>query len=224
MKTASQCISESQRQQVNQAVQQAEQQTCAEIVPVVATASGRYDRPEDVAGLWLAVIALVVVGSLLPQPPEAGSWAGGSGGYNLAILAAVVVAGFVLGALLAARIAWLRRLFTSRREMADEVARRAQEAFVAREVFRTQGATGLVIYVSLFERLARVQADRAVTDALGPEALDALAADLAGRLHEGDLGSALAETIRQAGEKLAGPLPRQADDIDELPNELVVLD
>jgi putative membrane protein len=225
MKTASQLFSESQKQQVNQAVRDAEKRTSAEIVPVVATASGRYDRPEDVAGLWVAIIGVIVAWRVLPAAQEApGSWGGWSHWYNLGILLAVIVTGFVLGAAVASRIHWLRRLFTSRKEMADEVAARAAEVFTSQGVFRTKGATGLVVYISLFERLARIQADRAVVEKLGMKALEGLAASLVERLRGGDLPTALSATIAAAGEQLAAVLPRLDDDTDELPNELVLLD
>ena len=45
-------FSDEQRRAVAQAVAEAEGKTSAEIVPVVATASGRYDRAEDIVGLW----------------------------------------------------------------------------------------------------------------------------------------------------------------------------
>jgi uncharacterized membrane protein len=59
MRRATDLFDQQQRKQVAQAVVEAEANTSCEIVPVVATVSGRYDRPEDIIGLWLAVIAAV---------------------------------------------------------------------------------------------------------------------------------------------------------------------
>ena len=61
MKPASSLFNDQARERVNQAIAQAESKTSAEVVPVVATASGRYDRPEDIVGLWLGIIALQAV-------------------------------------------------------------------------------------------------------------------------------------------------------------------
>ena len=75
MQRAANLFSEEQRKQVEQAVIDAEAKTSAEIVPVVATASGRYDRAEDIIGLWLATIAAVAVWLLFPRKAiESGSW------------------------------------------------------------------------------------------------------------------------------------------------------
>ena len=60
---------------MNQAVRDAEAATSAEIVPVVARCSGRYDRPEDIVGLWFAALAMIIVWTVYPLPrAEAGSW------------------------------------------------------------------------------------------------------------------------------------------------------
>ena len=50
---ATRLITDADRQRINAAIADAELHTSAEIVPVVASASGRYDRAEDIAGLWL---------------------------------------------------------------------------------------------------------------------------------------------------------------------------
>ena len=50
-------LSDSERLSVNQAISAAERRTAAEIVPAVARASGRYDRPEDIVGLWIGILA-----------------------------------------------------------------------------------------------------------------------------------------------------------------------
>jgi putative membrane protein len=225
MKKASDLFTDEQKQQIDQAVIQAEAQTSAEIVPVVATASGRYDRPEDIAGLWLGVLGLVAAWLLLPNADNsAGSWGGWQNGYNLAIMILAVVVGFVVGAVIAAKLPGLRRLLTSRAEMTDDVLARTREMFAGNQIHRTRDATGLLIYISLFERMARIEADATIIEKLGQDAINALAATLTQRLREGDPAAALCETITQAGQQLAPLLPRPADDTDELPNALVLLD
>ncbi len=76
MQRASTLFSEQQKQQIAQAVAQAESATSAEIIPAVASASGRYDRGEDLVGLWLGLAAMIVVWTVLPESPDAGSWGG----------------------------------------------------------------------------------------------------------------------------------------------------
>jgi putative membrane protein len=221
MQRASQAFSPQDRERINQAVQQAERGTSAEIVPVVASASGRYDRPEDIVGLWLTLAALVVVWFVFPAAQhEHGSWETAWPHWKLLAMLAAAVLAFMVGTALATYVAPLRRLFTPRTQMADEVAARARGVFYSQAVHHTAGQTGVLIYVSLYERMGAVLADQMVMDKIGQTALDELRDTLRG----GDVTNALCQTIQAAGQRLAPVLPRQADDVNELPDALVTLD
>jgi putative membrane protein len=227
MKNASSALSSEQKESIEQAVRNAENRTATEIVPVLATASGRYDRPEDVVGLWLAGIGIVVTWFLLPtveQPDATGDWGGWPGWANLLILLVVLVVGFVVGAIVGSKISWLRRLFTPRQEMVDEVADHAATVFATRGIYRTAGATGLLLYVSLYERRAVVLGDERVLETVGQPFLDELRDAMVSKLRAGDLAAAYTSTIDKAADRLADALPVADDDRDELPGELVILD
>jgi len=224
MQRASTLFSEQQKQQIAQAVAQAESATSAEIIPVVASASGRYDRGEDLVGLWLGLAAMIVVWTVLPAGGEPGSWGGWPAWVNPIVLAGVTLAGFVVGALVASRVGWLRRLTTPNEEMADDVLRRAQHVFFDSRAHHTAGRTGMLIYVSLFERMAAVVADQAVLDQLGNPALMELRDGLVKALKTQPPTEALCAAIQSAGERLAPVLPRADDDVNELPDALVTID
>ena len=225
MQRASERFSNEQRKQIDRAVAEAEGKTSAEILPVVATASGRYDRPEDIVGLWLAMIAVIAGWLLLPPAEtESGNWGGIPEWGRLLIVVAGAVVAFVVGATLASRIGWLRLLFTPKRQMRDEVAARARGVFFDSRVHHTAGATGLLVYVSLYERMAAVLADQSVVDKLGQDAIDELCAVLTGELRDVHPAEAVCRTIAAAGEKLAPVLPRAENDVNELPDVLVILD
>ncbi len=224
MQRAATLFDEGRKQQIDDAVTRAEAHTSAEIVPAVASASGRYDRAEDMVGLWLGIIAMCVTWWLLPKEYlEPGAWGGRSMALDLALLAGVTVAGFVIGAVVAGRVDWLRRLFTPAAQMREEVALRARETFFDSRVHHTERNTGLLIYVSLYERLAMVLADQAVLEKLGQSALDELCAKLTGDLKKGDVAGAICGTIEDAGARLAAVLPITADDRNEIGNALVLI-
>lgn len=225
MQRASTFLNEQQRQEVEAAVAAAETQTSCEIVPVVATASGRYDRAEDVIGLWLAVIAAISVWLLLPpQANEAGDWGGVPIYVGVLIMIAAVIVAFIAGAFAGSRIGWLRRLFTPRQQMLDEVAARAREVFFDQRVHHTRRATGMLIYVSLFERMAVVLGDQSVVDKLGQPFIDQLCQHLTEGLRQGSPTDAICSVVAQAGSDLAEHLPRREGDENQLYDALVLID
>jgi putative membrane protein len=222
MPQAARLFSDADHRRVTEAVAAAETGTAAEIVPAVARASGRYDRPEDVVGLWFALAAIAVVYSVRPQhATEHGSWDTFPTLLHLAVLLGAGVLGFLSGVILAARVGWLRRLFTPRRQMTEEVATRAQQTFFDRRVHRTAGRGGVLIYISLFEHAAAIIADETALAKLGQATIDELCRDLTERLPRDGVIPALCHTITLAGERLAPVLPRLDNDHNELEDRLI---
>lgn len=211
-------------QRVNEAVAAAEAKTSAEIVPVVAAVSGRYDRPEDIVGVWTSIAALALAWWLLPEHARPGDWGALPAWAYLLILMLSVVAGFVVGAVIGAHVDWLRHLFAPAQQMRDEVLLQSRQVFFDSRVHHTAGRTGLLIYVSLFERMAAIVADEAVVEKLGQPALNELRDHLTAALAKQRLGDAICDTIAAAGARLAGVLPRAEGDVNELPDALVMLD
>jgi putative membrane protein len=213
MRSASSMFSEADRKRVAQAVADAEDATSAEIVPVVATDSGRYDRAEDLVGLLTGIGAMVIVWLLFQrEDPTAGGWDGLRVAVGLPMLVILLLVGFIAGAMLAMSVAPLRRLFTPRREMHDEVHRRATQHFYDRRIHHTPDASGMLVYLSLFERRAVILADEAVFEKLGQGTIDELCTGLIAAVRSGGVTDALCTTICSAGEKLSKELPRSEAD------------
>ncbi len=225
MQHASNLFSLADRQRINETIQAAESLTSAEIVPVVATASGRYDRAEDLVGLWLGVLLVIAVSVFSPAAvAEPGSWDSHPVLWQTLKLVAVLLGGFLVGAVLSSRIAWLRRLFTPVTQMRDEVNQRARSVFFDNRVHHTQSGGGLLIYISLFEQMDVILADQQILDALGQSPLDDLCQTLTHQLRKNQPTEALCQTIQAAGERLQPALPRAQDDVNELPDSLVMID
>jgi putative membrane protein len=225
MKRASKVFTDQETARIEEAVTAAESKTHVEIVPVIATASGRYDRAEDIVGLWFGTIAMVAVWFALSiQGTDEAQWGTTLSRYELPLLAIAVVTGFLVGAFVATYTGWLRRVFTPRKEMTDEVTDMAQKTFYDQRVHHTGRAGGVLVYVSLFERMAAIVGDQEVIDKLGQSSLDELCQVLVEGIQEGDTATAICEVTRQAGERLASVLPRTSNDEDELSNALIFID
>jgi putative membrane protein len=218
--------SEETKAQINAAVTAAEALTGAEIVPVVARCSGRYDRAEDIVGLWVAAVCLAAVYWFYPPPPppEAGQWGEPSRWWHLTALLASLPIGFLIGATLATWATGLRKLFTPRQQMQAEVFAKARAIFFDRRVHHTAESSGVLLYVSRHERMAAIVADESVLTALGQARIDTLCRDFTARLRTVGPSAAFCETIAEIGEQLSSKLPRSADDRNELPDALVLMD
>jgi len=221
---ASTLFSRQEHEAIEAAVTEAERETSGEIVPVVATVSGRYDRAEDLFGLLLGLVALAIAWLAFQGSVET-PWSGVHA-PSLGLLASVliVLAGFIAGAALATRFPVLRLPFIPRAEMREEVERRALEAFQRNRIRTTAGGTGILIYVSLYERMVRVVGDDAIAARLSQSHWEAICDLVVHGMKNGRAAEGLAQAIRKGGELLADHFPIQADDVNELPNELVLLD
>lgn len=228
MQNASDLIKVEQRKQVEQAVKQAEEKTSCEIVPVVATASGRYDRPEDILGLWMAGVSVVAFWYLIRSSDiEPGDWGEVPLYAEILTLIAIIIIMFMLGVMLGSQIGPLRRLFTPRKQMQEEVDVMSRHVYFDRRVHHTASGTGILIYVSLYEQIAKILGDQVIMDHpdLGQPFLDELCKKLTERLKEGEeVSQALCKTILEAGEQLSGPLPRAEGDVNELHDALILID
>lgn len=210
-------------QRVNATIAEVELTTSAQIVCVAAAASGRYDRAEDIFGLWLGLAGAAGVWVFLPDAvPGGDSWAGFTPAAKIAFMALAVVAGFIGGAVLASHAWPLRRPFIPKAQQRTNVTRAASAAFFNQSLHRTTAGTGLLIYLSMDERRAVVLGDHAVLGALTQPTLDELCRDLTDLLADTDPAEALCQTLRRAGEHLAA-LPPDPDHHEKLPNELILV-
>jgi putative membrane protein len=224
MKTASALFSSDDKKSIAAAIAAAEKSTAAEIVPVVATASGRYDRAEDIFGMLLAIVSLCAAWIIFKDPTSSDWSVLPASTLNLPAVVGIVLGGFIIGAVMATHLPSLRLPFISRAEMLEEVERRAVETFQRQRVRDTAHGTGVLIYVSLYERLIKVIGDDAVNDKLGQSALDEICALVVAGLREDQPTDGLTRAITRAGEFLTKELPASPDDTNELANQLILID
>jgi len=224
MKKASQYFTDEEKKEITDAVLKAESLTSAEIVPVAATCSGRYDRAEDIIGVFFGIIAMIVVWSIAPNPDAeiAGSW----GDAPVALfLALSVIGGFIIGAVIGSRIGWLRKLFTPRSELSVSVKDRAALTFFDQRIHHTSSESGLLFYVSFFERQAVVMGDEKVEKELGSKAIESLCSKFTQSLsNDVRPAEAMIAVINEAGELLSEVLPQSDTEQNELAEALVCID
>lgn len=221
MVDARKLYSDSEREQIRQALQKAESGTTGEIVCAVASESGRYDRAEALIGFALGLILL----GLLHAVHHGGSGSfGAAQPLSLGWEVGVLCAGFLAGNLLSSWIPTLRRPLVGRSEMEEETVRAAWSVFCSRKLASTMQRGGLLIYFSLFERRVVVLADQGALQALGQSGVEQVRDAALSALRQGKPVQAMVDCVTRAGQLLGEKLPcSQGGGDNELADDLVIL-
>jgi putative membrane protein len=193
---------------VRAAIERVESQTCAEIVVTVRREAGTSYRETDFG--FGALVALVSLAFVLFVDKE----------FAIAWIPFDVAVAFAAGALLCRYTLTLRRWLTPGQRRSIEARRAAAEAFQDMGIGRTTGRTGVLVLVALFERRVAVIPDVGVDPVLLRTPIEALQGAVE-RMNP-DF-SAFVTALEALGPALASTLPRSADDVNELPDDLGVL-
>lgn len=209
-------------ERVNQAVTDSAARTSVRIVPVVTHSSGKYDRAEDLVGLWAAAIALAAILVFFLEIPFGKALLPEGHVWRMGVLPifAVITAGFICGAFIVTKLAWLRRLFVPRRQLQANVQERARTVFGE---YRTgDRKTPLVlIFASVYESDSCVLTDPATGEHLAGQLLETIRQRINAGLKTGQLEPALRQSVAEIADTLAAAFPSGAkpspQDLDPLP-------
>jgi putative membrane protein len=198
-------LSEASKQALTAAVEDIERSSAAEVVVAIREKSGSMLHTDLVAA---CLGGLVTLAFLLFSP-------------FVFSLEAILLDTFVFGLLsgvASSRLPSLRFYLTPRRVAEESVQRAARAEFFDAHISETRQRIGILVYVSQTERAAEVLADSGVRNAVDIAAWEAgvrRIRHVAAHVRE---GVALAHAVSELSAVLTPCLPRQADDVDELPN------
>jgi putative membrane protein len=217
-------LTDSDRLAIREAIAAAEKNTSGEIFAVVAMQSDDYRL---VPILWATLVALIfpLPFVLLEMP---GDWSMGAGAVtgspwlSLPAIYLGQMALFVILALLLSlpRIKALVVPALLKRARARSLA---LDQFLAHGLHTTEERTGVLIFVSLFERYAEIVADSGIAAKVDQGEWDASLGGLIGHIRSRRLGHGLLETVGRTGDLLARHFPPRPRDRNELPNDLILL-
>lgn len=190
------------------AVSAIEARSSAEVVVLVRPQSGSYRDADLIAGI---AFGLLVLWFQLFSPWE----------FSLLSILVAPVAGGAVAALLVSRAPAARRALTRPATRRQAVLTAARAAFVEHGVDGTSGRTGLLVYVSLLERIVEVVADRGVVQAVPADEWESGVDAVRAAVAKGQPGRVLAGHLVTVGDLLAASLPRAEGDVDELVDEVV---
>jgi putative membrane protein len=186
-----------------------EDETSGEIVLVIAEQAGYY---RAVPLLWAMLAALVTPWPLI--------WFTDIGTSRIVLIQLAVALALSL------LLSWpkLRFALVPRSIKHAQAHEAASREFLRRGMTRTREKTGVLIYLALAEHHAEILADTGVADRVDPGTWVGIIADLTAAIGNGRMIEGLEQAIRRTGTILAEHAPPRLDDVDELPNKVILLD
>lgn len=201
-------ISEHDRHQISAAIRAAEQRTSGEIVCVLAeTSSPGPALPVLIA----AVLALALPWLLITVTAMT---------VQEILLLQIIVFLVALGILCMPTVQAALTPRAMRRALAHRLAR---EQFAMRGIARTSDRSGILIFVSLAERYARIIADDGIAARVPQREWQAAVDALIAHMREGRVDDGFIAAIELCADKLAAHFPRTSADRSELPDRIYVI-
>ena len=200
-------LSDNDRLQIAQAIEQAERNTRGEFVTVIARAADDYLY---IPTLWAALVALLVPGVV-----ELAGWL-----LPFAYIYGIQVITFFVCALL---FRWtpVKRLLIPKRVKQLRAHRLAQEQFFLQNLHHTDERTGVLLFVSITEHYVEIIADKGINDVVPAGVWDEVVTDFIFRVRAGEVTTGFLQAVKACGDVLAEHFPAADKNRNELPDHLV---
>lgn len=216
-------LNDADRAAIAAAVTAAEGGTDGEIVTMIAPASDTY-RDTALHYALLAALFVPAIAAIEPGriPFVSDGWSAPD--PRLMILAVMItqVIAFLIVRFALAHDGW-RRWLTPRATKRRRVRARAIAMFKAATDQRTAQRVGVLLYLSVGERMAEIVADGAIHSRVAPERWGAAMAALVAQVRAGRPADGMVAAIAQIGAIIGEHFPKTAADINELPDRLIEL-
>jgi putative membrane protein len=185
-----------------------ESRTIGEIVVMVVDRSDHYIEAEILGGILLGSLLSLVVTLLFFH----------SSLWSYVPLSVLL---FFPCRFLFQRIDVLKRPFIGIKRKEESVRLRAERAFFEKGLYKTKKYTGVLFFLSLFERKVWVLADKGIYAKMDQETLNRFAMEVSRGIRKGRACEALSQAIQEIGVLLSKHFPITPDDTDELPDDVM---
>ncbi len=201
-------------ERIKAAVKSAESKISGEVVPVFVEKSGYYSIANYRGAMMAAALTFLVVIVLDRYFPSAAV-------YDPMLIFTLVLIGGLVGALMAHYILPVKRWLLSQSHLDQSTKKRAENAFLEEEVFNTSQRTGIMIFVSFFEREVIVMADKGINKVVDQKEWDKMVRVIIEGIRQGKIIDGLETAIKQCGDLLLEKgFVISPDDINELNDDL----
>jgi putative membrane protein len=202
-------ISPEEQARLASVISDVEDETSGEIVLVIAEQAGHY---RAVPLLWALLAALVTPWPLI--------W------LTMISTSRIFLIQLAVALALSLVLSWpkLRFALVPRSIKHAQAHEAASREFLRRGLTRTREKTGVLIYLALAEHHAEILADTGIADRVDAAIWAEIIANLTRAIRDRRMIEGLEEAIRRTGAILAEHAPPRLDDVDELPNKVILLD
>jgi putative membrane protein len=201
-------------ERIKAAVHKAEDKISGEIVPVFVEKSGFYSIANYRAAMVFGSLAFVLIIFFDRYYPSLAIY------DPLKIFLGVALIG-IIGAMTSHFFNPIQKLFVSQDHLNRATRQRADTAFMQEEVFNTRHRTGIMIFISFFEREVIVMADRGISKVVDQKDWDKIVKGITQNIRMGKLIDGIEAAILRCGEILLEKgFHKTADDVNELPDDL----
>ncbi len=201
-------------ERIKAAVHEAESKISGEIVPVFVAKSGYYSIANYKGGFFAASFAflfLIVFDRYVPSMAV----------YDPMLIFAIVILAGILGAVVAHFSDDVRRMLIGQQHMDNATRQRAENAFLEEEVFNTKHRTGIMIFISFFEREVIVMADRGISKVVEQKEWDKMVNGLTENIRKEKVVEGLEAALKRCGEILLEKgFQKDENDENELRDDL----
>lgn len=210
-------LTRQEHEQVDKAVQSAEAKTSGEIVCMIQSASYHYPMATVLGATAFAMPSALILTPLL------GEWLW-LGTQNMWLFLSLFSLLFVASYMLVYNCTGLKRRFISQREIDEEVEEAAVNGFFRHGLYRTRDATGVLIFISVFEHKVWVLADHGINAKIQQDIWGDIVQTITGGIKKGRPAEAICEAVQKVGNILETHFPVLPDDKNELGNVIVTDD
>jgi putative membrane protein len=201
-------LSESDKKRIQDAVKEVEKTTSGEIVPMIASTSYTYPVSNFIGSFTFALIIALLTVFILKNE-------------NLWFFLSVFMPAFIIMYVIIKYCLPVKKLFISDKEINEEVEEAAINQFFRHQLYKTKDQTGVLIYISIFERKVWVLADSGINNKVDTSVWQEVVNIIVSGIKEKKQGEAIPQAIEKVGQILCTNFPCKSDDTDELSNLIV---
>ena len=202
-------FSEAEKERLRAVVHDVESRTIGEVVVMVVDASDDYPEAEIIGGIFLSSLLSFVLTFLFFH-----------GSIFWFVPISLVL--FFPSKFLLRHLPHLKKPFLGADRKEEAVRTRAFVAFYEHGLDKTRQNTGVLFFLSLFERKVILLADQGIYSKIGQETLDRYARIVAEGVKKGHACDTLCQAMHDTGQLLSTHFPTIAGDINELPDAIII--